>query len=190
MNHGLEGQTSTQRQGDFIRSILGWKFAAHNLSKDFKWQMSFQVCRGLIVQISEEYSDTWGLGYYQKKGPNKEPGLTLVMPMAKGIAQCKNQWIFVFSFSLWYPMCFRKWHDMGHFRKWNAHQMCEHFILVLRLYKHASRYTMNLGRGSYKPKNCTLDQPNIFTIRDPIVRLDRHCSGWVHIYTMLDQCFF
>lgn len=112
------------------------------------------------------------------------------MPMAKGIAQCKNQWIFVFSFSRWYPMCFMRKHGMGHFRKWNAHQMCEHFILVLPLYKRASRYTMTLGRGFYKPKNCTLDQPNIDTITDPIVRLDRHCSGWVHIYTMLDQCFF
>ncbi len=98
MNHGVEGQTSTQRQGDFIRSILGWKFGAHNLSKDSKWEMCFQVCRGLIVQISLEYSDTWGLGYYQKKGPNKESCLILVMPMAKGIAQCKNQWIFVFFF--------------------------------------------------------------------------------------------
>jgi hypothetical protein len=58
-------------------------------------------------------------------------------------------------------MCFMGKHGMGHFRKWNVHQMCEHFILVLPLYKHASRYTMNLGRGFYKPKNCTLDQPNI-----------------------------
>lgn len=112
------------------------------------------------------------------------------MPMAKGIAQCKNQGIFVFSFSQWYPMCFMRKHGLGHFRKWNAHQMCEHFILVRPLYKRASRYTMTLGRGFYKPKNCTLDQPNIDTITDPIVRLDRHCSGWVHIYTMLDPCFF
>jgi hypothetical protein len=94
MNHRLEGQSSTQSQGDFIRSILGWKFATHNLSKDFKWQMSFQVCRGLIFQISVEYSDTWGLGYYQKKGTNKGPGLMdfcfLFFPVIPNVFQGKT----------------------------------------------------------------------------------------------------